>query len=196
MNATIRSVAATLALTLLGTLCTVERASAGCSPVGAEAGLVGWQAPESVPQLRYASYFQTDFAPRPVIVGLWQFEFTAKGNGDFIPDGAPIDAGYVTWHEDGTELMNSGRAPMTGSFCMGVWRQVAPYTFKLNHVAMSWDPTGTVFVGPANIRETIKVDRSGNSYSGTFTLDQYASDGVTVLAHITGTVHATRITVN
>jgi hypothetical protein len=38
------------------------------------------------------------------------------------------------------------------------------------------------------------VDRSGNNYEGTFTLVQYEPDGITVLATITGTVTATRIT--
>ena len=50
------------------------------------------------------------------------------------------------------------------------------------------------FVGPANIREQVTVDSSGNNYEGTFTLVQYEPDGITVLATITGTVTATRIT--
>jgi hypothetical protein len=36
-------------------------------------------------------------------------------------------------------------------------------------------------------------DRSGNSYAGTFTIDQFDVDG-NVLAHIAGQVTATRIT--
>ena len=142
------------------------------------------------------------------IVGLWQFTFVAKGNDPpGPPDGATVDAGYVTWHSDGTELMNSGRAPTTGDFCMGVWKQVGRSTFKLNHFALAWawDPVtpatgpgtgGADFVGPANIREEVTLDRSGNSYQGTFTLVQYAADGKTVLATVTGTITATRITVD
>ena len=132
--------------------------------------------------------------PRAAIVGMWKFAFVSHGSKG-IPDGATIDAGYVTWHSDGTELMNSGRAPLTGSFCMGVWKPLGHGTFKLNHIAMAWDPTGSVFVGPANIRETVTVDRKGNSYSGKFTLDQYATDEKTLLAHVQGTVTATRVTV-
>jgi len=129
------------------------------------------------------------------IVGMWKFTFTSEGSKG-IPDGAVVDAGYVTWHADGTELMNSGRAPITGSFCMGVWKPIGPSTFKLNHVAMAWDPTGTVYVGPAEIRETVTVAPRGNSYVGKFTLDQYATDEKTVLAHVQGTVTATRVTVD
>ena len=92
--------------------------------------------------------------------------------------------------------MNSGLPPMTGSFCMGVWKQVGKSTFKLNHYALSWDPSGTVFVGPANITETVTVNRSGNDYSGIFHLVQYATDEKTVYADIKGTITATRVTVN
>ena len=127
-----------------------------------------------------------------IITGLWKFSFTAKGNAN-IPDGAPIDAGYVTWHADGTEIMNSGRAPITQSFCMGVWKQTKSNTFKLNHMALSWDASGTTFVGPANIREQVTVDHSGNAYSGTFSITQYDTNG-NVLAHVVGVIAAQRIT--
>ena len=215
MKTTIGSVAATLAVALAGTLFAVGRASAGCTMPDADAspsdlqmslfhGPIGLR-PASL--VRFADQAGNDLTARWInvdwdssshsaaIVGLWRVSFLAKGNQG-IPDGAPIDEGYVTWHGDGTELMNSGRPPMTGSFCMGVWKQVGPATYKLNHVALSWDPTGTVFVGPASIRETVTVDRSGNHYSGTFTLIQYSLDETTELAHITGIIRATRVTVN
>jgi hypothetical protein len=41
------------------------------------------------------------------IVGLWSVTFTAENNPGGPPDGTVIDAGYVTWHADHTELMNS-----------------------------------------------------------------------------------------
>jgi len=148
----------------------------------------GRVAPSRSAKLRLASYQESEAAP---IVGLWKFSFVAEGNAE-IPDDVVIDSGYVTWHADGTELMNSGRAPMTGSFCMGVWKQTG-HTFKLNHYALSWDPSGTNLVGPANIRERVRVDPGGNSYSGTFTLDQYDTTG-NVLVHITGNVTGKRIT--
>ena len=126
------------------------------------------------------------------IVGFWKFAFVSEDNPG-IPDGTVIDAGYATWHSDGTEIMNSGRAPMTGNFCMGVWKQTKNSTFKLNHYGLSWDPTGTTFVGPANIREEVVVDRGKSSYSGTFTLDQYDTNG-NLLVHLAGNVSAQRIT--
>lgn len=137
---------------------------------------------------------------RAAIVGLWKFAFTATS-----PFVGPFDAGYVQWHSDGTELMNSGRAPTTGNFCMGVWKHIGRSTYKLNHVALGWafdanvpatgpGTGGANFIGPANIREEVTVDRSGNSYQGTFTLVQYEPDGTTVIATIIGNVTATRLT--
>jgi len=130
----------------------------------------------------------------PSIVGLWHVLLTTTSNDVGIPPGAVIDDAYATWHSDGTELMNSSRPPMTGSFCMGVWAQLPPRSYRLKHIALSWNPTGTVFVGPAIITQEVTLSPADQSYEGTFTLDQYAADGTTRLAHIEGTVEATRIT--
>lgn len=165
------------------------------------------------------------------ITGLWTFTFTAEGdvgtgapgNALPFPDGTPVDAGFVTWHDDGTELMNSGRAPVSGSFCMGVWKQVGPRTYKLNHWALSWIPyyqpgattswsklPGGVdeafqALGPTNIQETVTLAPGENAYTGTFRLTQYVNDGTKtpifdvsgapVKFVILGTVSATRVTV-
>src|SRR5690348_4421092 len=48
------------------------------------------------------------------ITGFWKITLTANGT--------VIDHGFAQWHADGTELMNSSRPPMTGSFCMGTWK--------------------------------------------------------------------------
>jgi hypothetical protein len=187
-----------LGLGILGTIFAAQ-ANAGCTNLPQLKVSPPWQPqPSGLAQPRpiSAAFFQVSDGDSDdaSIVGLWKFEFTAKGNAGGPPDGTPIDAGYVTWHRDGTELMNSGRAPNTGSFCMGVWEQTGPLTFRLNHFALAWDSTGTVFVGPANIRETVTVNRSGNSYAETFSLVQFATDEKTVLAHVVGTVGGTRIT--
>ncbi|HEY7871113.1 MAG TPA: hypothetical protein VIC31_00155 [Rudaea sp.] len=138
----------------------------------------------------------------PIVVGMWKFAFTAQGNGaSGPPDGTAIDAGFQTWHIDRTELMNSGRAPATGSFCQGVWEQMNYNNFSLNHWALSWDfdpATGkpTVFVGPTNIQERVNVDLTGMSYSGTFSITQYAPDGTTVLGGVKGVMSGIRVTVH
>lgn len=130
---------------------------------------------------------------RSPITGLYQFTFTSQGS-EGIPDGVVIDQGLTAWHDDGTEIMNSGRPPMTQSFCMGAWKQTSRHAYKLNHYALSWDPTGTVFIGPTRIHEQVELAQDGNSFSGAFSIDQFDTDGTTVLAHVQGTVAATRLT--
>ncbi len=183
-------------------------ASAGCAP-----------APEFSNQT--AHFIQAAYSPllfrlvsddgRPSIVGLWKFTFTSLGNANNTPpfnppDGAPLDAGFVTWHSDGTEIMNSGRDPATSSFCLGTWRSSGPWGYTLNHFALSWDNTGhlcqpqggapSCFVGPANIREHVNLQPPGDTYTGTFTIDQYNASGTSLIFHLAGTIAAERITAN
>jgi hypothetical protein len=137
-------------------------------------------------------------APRwAAIVGMWKFSFVAKGNPAPGPaDGTVLDFGYATWHADGTELMNSGaRPPQSGDFCMGVWKETAPGTFRLNHYGVAWQPDGSAYLGPANIKEEVTVSDGGRHYAGVFTIDQYDAGGKTVLGHVQGTVSATRVTI-
>lgn len=121
------------------------------------------------------------------ITGLYRFTFTVQGK--------LADQGFVTWHADGTEIMNSGRPPLTQSFCMGAWKQTGAHTYALNHWAMSWDPSGKTYIGPTNIRESITLAGDGNSYTGDFTLTQYTPDGKQPAGPtVMGSVNATRVT--
>jgi len=133
-------------------------------------------------------------------VGLWKFTMVSEGSTGMgaPPDGIDIDFGLSAWHSDGTELMNSGaHAPITSNFCMGTWERTGRDTYVLNHYALVWDSAGTSYVGPANIRESVTVANSGNSYQGTFTIQQYSTDGTTAIGpHVAGTLTATRITAN
>ena len=126
-------------------------------------------------------------------MGFWRVDLISEGNAG-IPDGTVLDAGFTQWHSDGTEILNSSRAPATGTFCLGVWEKTGPSKYKLNHFALSWNPDETL-LGPANIREQITVSRDHNSYVGTFTIDQYNTGG-NKLVHLAGQVKAKRITVN
>jgi hypothetical protein len=132
-------------------------------------------------------------ADQEPVVGFWKFKLLSEHNAG-VPDGTVIDEGYAQWHSDGTEIINSLRPPTTQSFCLGVWEKTGPPTYRLNHFAISWNPDGTM-LGPARLQETITVSRDHNSYSGTFSLDQY-NQGGTVQMHRAGRVEGTRITVN
>ena len=119
------------------------------------------------------------------IVGMWDFKMTAGGN--------TVDFGYVQWHSDGTELMNSGgRAPATENFCMGVWKQTGPSRYHLNHFALSYDASGALNAR-VNIKEDVVVDPRGATYSGPFTLDVYDPNSGALLQHVAGQVTAQRV---
>ena len=127
------------------------------------------------------------------IVGFWRVTFVSKGSL-YIPDDTVVDTAYVQWHSDGTEIMNSSRPPSTGSFCLGVWEKTGPTTYRLNHVALSWNPDGTP-IGPASVREKVTLNRGGNVYTGTFTIVQYDLDGnVLIPTPIVGVLEGKRIT--
>ena len=133
----------------------------------------------------------------PSIVGMWKFQFISKGNtghSPAIPDGVMLDFGFSQWHSDGTEILNSAGVP-GGGFCLGVWGQTGFLTFELNHFPIAFDPTTGLVANYINIHEQDTLSPSGDSFSGTFTEDIYDSKGNHV-DHLTGTVAATRITVD
>jgi len=178
----------------------VPQASAGCG------GPDGLQGPFNFEQHLDAHYATAEIAAASAldatdasIVGMWKVQFTSMGNTNHnppIPDGASIDFGYVQWHSDGTELMNSGgHAPSTQNFCMGVWRRSGFATYQLNHFALSYDAVSGNLINKVNIREVITLDPSGNTYSGTFTIDIFDVNG-NHLDHLAGNVAAQRITVD
>jgi hypothetical protein len=140
---------------------------------------------------------------RPTIVGFWHVIFTAKTMGGAPISDLAIDNALVVWHRDGTEIMNSGRPPQDGNFCMGVWQQTGEFTYKLNHFAWSANdynpptPPGIIGnpIGPVHYVESVTVGPAGKHYSGTFSLDQYDTTGQ-IHTSFTGVVSATRITVD
>jgi hypothetical protein len=141
------------------------------------------------------------------IVGLWRVKVVSVGNqAAGLPDGTELDQGYSSWHSDGTEILNSGRDPSTGNFCLGVWKQTGRSSYKLNHYALNWtgltvDAKGNVILdpqtkeplntltGPTNIREEVTLDGSRNSFEGTFTVENFDQNGkslITLKGKITG----------
>ena len=129
----------------------------------------------------------------PSIVGLWKQHLISEGN-EGIEDGTEVDASYVQWHSDGTEMQVSGmRLPLTGDTCLGVWIKTGARTYQLNHFGVSFDPTGQILVGPARLQAWLTLDAKGNSSLGRFTLDQWDEAG-NLLAHVQGKVTGTRVT--
>ncbi len=179
MKMTWKKMSAALSLVLAGALLTAT-AAAQCSNTGA--------LPK--PKLQRQSWeVGRDGGSADPIVGMWRFQFVAGGN--------VIDQGIVQWHSDGTEMMNSSRNPDTQSFCLGVWQNAGNSVYRLNHYAISWDPTTSTTTpqGLASIRETIRLAKDGNSFTGTFVINQYDESG-NLLANVSGTITAYRIDVN
>ena len=133
------------------------------------------------------------------IVGMWHVTFTAEGNSEGPANGTTIENAMIVWHGDGTEIMNSGRPPQDGDFCMGIWKKVGPNQYKGNHFAWGlYDTTNAPSgignpVGPTRIIEAVTVSADGNSLSGRFSLRATDTTGKTT-AFILGTITGTRVT--
>ena len=96
----------------------------------------------------------------PQIAGLWAVTFYV-GNTSQV-----FDTGYAAWHSDGTEIMNSGgRSPASENFCMGVWTTTGPFSYLLNHYALSYDPATGKLNGKVLIKENVQVEAKGQFYT-------------------------------
>jgi hypothetical protein len=150
-----------------------------------------WHVPaESAPSLSLVS---DDSRDHDRIVGLWKVKMVSEGS-DGIPDGTVIDDGFAQWHSDGTEVTNSLFDPATGDTCYGVWKKTGRSKYSLNHFGLAWDRNG-VFLGTAQIRQEVVINRRGNRFEGTFSIDQYDLSG-NLTFRIVGRVTGARITVN
>jgi hypothetical protein len=152
------------------------------------------------------------------IVGMWHVHLVSGSVSGATgvpvpPPGVEIDAGFQQWHSDGTEMLNSGRPAANSNFCMGVWEQVGPRTYRLNHFAISYTqgpapnaesgPSNSL-VGPTSIVEEVTVSPDGKTFTGTFTITDYketdppnsSAPKITWQDTISGHVTGTRIDVN
>lgn len=120
------------------------------------------------------------------IVGLWKITFTSGGQ--------VVDQGFDAWHSDGTETLNDSPAPSTGNVCLGVYSRSAFLGYKLYHPSWTFDDKGNL-TGTAIIQEDVTINLKGDTFQGTFTVDVYDLAG-NHLDKLSGTVSATRITVN
>jgi hypothetical protein len=182
---TFKKITTILSLLLAGALLTAT-AVAQCPGVPAPKAKLhrqSWQPGNDSASLKLASSTTTD-----PMVGFWRVQFLS---GTEV-----IDQTTSQWHSDGTEIMNSSRNPESQSFCLGVWENVGGSTYKLNHYGISWDQatSTTSPLGLANIRETVTLAKDGQSFSGTFIINQYDENG-NLLMNISGTLTGYRIDV-
>lgn len=156
-----------------------------------------WHYKTGDPQMRLVSEGEESAS----IVGMWHVVFTAHAmNGSPIPD-TPIDNAVLIFNRDGTEVMNSGRPPQDGNFCLGVWQQTGKSTYYVNHIPWAANDTTNAPSGIGNptagdqLLEEITLNPDGKSYSGKFKLDAYDMNGHLSVS-FTGVLTATRITVS
>jgi hypothetical protein len=194
-----KSIALTAASLGLISMAAATQASAACLDDFLHQGSPskGSSAPHFVPAVYRADSGAT-FLPAnntagedATIVGLWQFKL----------DGFAVDWGTQAWHSDGTEIMFSGgQNPETGDVCQGVWRKVGRSTYTLNHIAMGWTAPGGSFGLRIHFHMVVKLDASGNAFSGKYTVAVYSVgptdpfDESVEVASGTGSVTATRVT--
>jgi hypothetical protein len=181
-----------LGFVLIGAFLTAM-AAAQCGTSTAKLHKQGWRVGDPTALLTQAADTEEP------IVGMWHVMFTAEGNSEGPPNGTPIENAIIVWHSDGTEIMNSGRPPQDGDFCMGIWKKVARNKYRVNHFAWGLNDTTNAPsgignpIGPARIIEKITVSADGNSVSGTFSL-RLTDTGGNTTAFILGTITGTRVT--
>ena len=103
-------------LALVSTCLLAASANAACgdsTKLGAMLHRQSWQGSDP---FKPGSLLRVADDDRDPIVGMWHVTFTAEGNEIGPPDNTPIDNALVTWHSDGTEIMNSARPPQDGNF--------------------------------------------------------------------------------
>ena len=108
---------------------------------------------------------------------------------------------FKTWHADGTEFENAFLAPAGGNICFGVWKEVGGGHVKLHHIGLMFDATTGAISNTFTVDEKDSVGSNGQTYTGTFDFKlwppSFAAIGVGIpIAEVTGTIAATRITVD
>ncbi len=126
------------------------------------------------------------------IVGLWHVIYTNSADQSTFND--TLD----TWHDDGTEFESAYLAPAGGNVCVGVWKPTGPRTVTLHHVGWLFDPSDPTATATNSftLDETVSVAADGATYVGSFTFKVWDLDGSPTPVEVTGTIAATRITVN
>lgn len=134
----------------------------------------------------------------PSIVGLWHAVFTVETMND-APFSAQFDNSLVTWHRDGTELMNSSRPAQDGNYCMGVWKRTGKLSYLLNHFPWQGNDASNAPGGIGNptagsqLIEKIELSPDGECYTGSFVFKAYDTSG-NVTVTFTGSIKAKRVT--
>jgi hypothetical protein len=168
-------------------------------PTGAKAACGSFGAAVRTPAIKlpmvaqasggFASQFE---AASPTIVGVWHVIYTNSA------DQSTFNDTFDTWHSDGTEFESAFLAPLGGNVCVGVWKQTSFRNVTLHHVGWLFTPAtpAATATNTFTLDEEVTVAADNKSYSGRFTFKVWNLDGTPTPVEVTGTMAATRITVN
>jgi hypothetical protein len=178
---------------VVGTMVVVACLMFGAVSANAACGILTGLGPKNPIKLPMLAQVEAGFnsASNESIVGLWHVIYTTNGGGLFNDT-------FDTWHSDGTEFESAFLPPEAGNVCVGVWMMTGLGSVKLHHVGWLFTPGSTpgTATGSFTLDETNTVSRDGKSYAGSFTFQVYDMNGVPQGGPVTGTIAATRITVN
>jgi hypothetical protein len=129
-----------------------------------------------------------DRGPATSPVGLWKMRYLIGTGPDLF------DESFQQFHAGGTETMLSNILPPSlGNVCLGIWKQTGARTFKITHRGWNWNPDGTL-AGTFLLSGTMRLDRRGDSFSGTWVSDSLDTAGnVIPELHFEGIARAARV---
>ena len=166
-------------------------------PICAKAACGSFGAPRPQSSIKLPAVAQADFdfpspSDNPTIVGLWHVIYTNGAD--------QIDFQRYLRHvaRDGTEFESAFLAPAGGDVCVGVWKQTGFRSVKLHHVGWLFNPStpSATATNTFTLDEEVTVAADNKSYSGNFTFKVWNLDGSPTPMEVTGTMAATRITVD
>jgi hypothetical protein len=119
------------------------------------------------------------------ILGLWKI--VAYSGGELN------DVGFEQFSDGGTDLVNDVGAFNAGNnFCIGAWKQVGRRSYDLVHPFFLFE--GANAIGVSIFKAHFLVSRDGNTFTATWTQDNYDLSGKLIPAtHFDGTMNGTRI---
>ena len=123
------------------------------------------------------------------VLGLWKKVY-------FDEHGVLNDIGFAQFSAGGTELLNDVGAFNAGTnFCMGAWKRVGRRSYDLIHTFYIFDESNAKnAIGVSIEKSHLTVSRNGNTFTGTWTQDNYDLSGNLIGGtHFDGTIRGTRI---
>jgi len=128
----------------------------------------------------------TERAVAPEIEGTWLVTVT-------IADGPSPFPSLVTYARGGAlTVSDSSQPPASGNVYPGTWARTGSHAFAFTFLGFQYDAQG-VFANYIRVRETVRLERSGNAYNGVTTIEALDT-AQNVIETYSATTQATRVT--